>query len=243
MPEISIAYTDENGRALEVPADRAGGIAFEELPHPRPPIAHRGRRGFVTDGWVSGTGRTLALGSLRQQHVAMLLDRDPSVGAFAAGPVELRWSAGGREHALRPDFLARLTTGVRALVAVVPDRPATDWDARVRILRAAASQAGWQVRTLSPPRGVRLANLQLAFAARDPRGRDERQARLLLGAFARPRPLTDGARACPLPTLVALELAWHLIWRGRLHVDWDTPIVPDSSPAWAARPAPEGGRR
>lgn len=233
MLEISIAYLDARGRLREVPAAEASGVPIEELPHIAPPVAHRGRRGFVTDAWVSSTGRVVPCGSLRGQRVAMALDRDSAIAAFSAGPVELRWDEGGRRRALQPDFGARRHCGGRLLLVVEPQTPGAAWGRRRHVLQEAALQTGWELEVTAPAAGTELANLRLVFGARDPRGRDPGAAQALLSAFARPRRLEDGAAACGLPRLAAIELAHHLIWHRRLEIDWHAPLLP-TSPAWAS---------
>ncbi|GCE01845.1 TnsA-like heteromeric transposase endonuclease subunit [Embleya hyalina] len=233
MLEISVAYLDARGRLREVPAAEASGVPIEELPPVAPPVAHRGRRGFVTDAWVSTTGRVVSCGSLREQRVAMALDRDSTIAAFSACPVELRWDEGGRHRALRPDFGARRHGGERLLLLVELQTPGAVWERRRHILEEAALRTGWELEVTAPATGTELANLQLVFGARDPRGRDPGAAQALLSAFARPRRLEDGAAACGLPRLAAIELAHHLIWHRQLEIDWHAPLLP-TSPVWAS---------
>ncbi|RGD56405.1 hypothetical protein DR950_00125 [Kitasatospora xanthocidica] len=228
MLEISVAYLDARGRLREVPAAQAAGVPIEELPRIAPPVAHRGRRGFVTDAWVSRTGKVIACGSLRQQRVAAVLDRDSGIAAFSAGPVELRWDEDGRRRALQPDFAARRRSGERLLLVLEPQTPGAAWKHRRHVLQETALRTGWELEITAPPGGTELANLQLVFGARDPRGRDPGAVETLLSAFARPCRLEDGAAACGLPRLAAIELAHHLIWRRQLEIDWHTPLLPTS---------------
>ncbi|BFV54926.1 hypothetical protein KCMC57_up63580 [Kitasatospora sp. CMC57] len=233
MLEISVAYLDARGRLREVPAAEAGDLPVEELPHVAPPVAHRGRRGFVTDAWVSRTGKVIACGSLRQQQVAAGLDRDPGIAAFSVCPVELRWDEHGRRRALRPDFAVRRRSGERLLLAVEPQAPGNAWRRQEQVLKETVQRTGWELGITTPPTGVPLANQRLLFSARDPRRRDPHAVEMLLSAFACPRPIEDGAAGCGLPRLAAVELAHHLIWRQLLEIDWHEPLLPTSL-AWAS---------
>lgn len=237
--DITIAYSERFGHKRERTAREVGHLPFETYPHPDPPFAYRGRQSFVTDGWVSSTGASTSLASLRQHRVALELDRDRDIAAFSAGPIELRWAClDGSPGALRPPFIARTTGGRRLVVVIVPDAVHARWYATIQVVAEAARQAGWGVRTVEVPQGARLANLLRAARARDPRRRDPAQARAVLDAFPGPRILAEGIAGCGLPRLVALEVAWHLIWTGRLGIDWDSVFVPTRSLAWAVGDGP-----
>ena len=232
--DITIAYSERFGHKRERPAREVGHLPFETFPHPDPPFAYRGRQSVVTDGWVSSTGASTSLASLRQHRVALELDRDRDIDAFSAGPIELRWTCeDGRRQTLRPPFIARARDGQRLVVLIAPDAVDARWHATVQVVAEAARQAGWGLRTAEVPKGAPLANLLRAAQARDPRRRDPEQARAVLDAFPAPRILTEAVAGCGLPRLVALDVAWHLIWTGRLGIDWDCVFVPTRSLAWA----------
>ncbi|MBY8864489.1 hypothetical protein [Streptomyces sennicomposti] len=228
--EIAVRYLDRFGRQREHPVAQAGEVPFEELAPLEQPVPYPGRQSFVTNAWASATDQLLACGSLRQQHCAILLDRDPAVGLRSAAPMELRWSRQGRRHRLRPAFVA-LRGGRREVICVKPEQPTGRWQAEQEVLAVAAAAAGWQVRVMEPPTGVELDNLQLLYAARSPRWLQEEQARLLARQFASPRTIRCAVRAAALPPHVGVDLAYHLIWARHLHTDMSVPLTP-SSAAW-----------
>ncbi|MFF7993425.1 hypothetical protein ACFZDG_26990 [Kitasatospora xanthocidica] len=78
-----------------------------------------------------------------------------------------------------------------------------------------------------------MANLEWASGYRHPLPVSHEEERALLAAFGRPRLVLEGVMASGLPHLSGLDLAWRLVWRQHLLVDWDVPLLP-TSPAWAA---------
>ncbi len=228
--DIAVRFLDRFGRRRELAVAEATDVPFEELVPLDRPIPYPGRKSFVSNAWASATDQSLACGSLRQQHCAMLLDRDPAVGLRSAGPMELRWSLQGRRHSLRPAFVVA-RAGRREVVCVQPEELTDQWRNQQEALAVAAAAAGWQVRVLVPPEGVELDNLKLLYAARSPRWLTAGQDQVLAKQFNSPRTIRSGVRAAALPSLLGLDLAYHLIWARRLHTDMGLPLTP-SSTAW-----------
>ncbi|MET8941827.1 hypothetical protein ABZX28_33100 [Streptomyces rubiginosohelvolus] len=230
--DITVCYLDRFGRRRELVVTEAAEVPFEELAPLDRPIPYPGRKSFVTNAWASATGQALACGSLRQQHCAMLLDRDPAVGLRSAGPMELCWSFQGRRHSLRPAFVASWA-GRREVICVQPEELTDQWRHGQEVLAVAAAAACWQIRVQVPPEGVELDNLKLLYAARSPRWLTAGQDQVLSGQFTSPRTIRSGVRAAALPPLLGLDLAYHLIWTRRLRTDMSIPLTP-SSTAWAS---------
>jgi hypothetical protein len=217
------------------PADLRG-VPLEERRPPSEPVAHQSRRGFLTHWWSATTGTKVVCGSLRREAVARELDFDPQVCWFGGEVVELQWTAqDGRRRRWRPDFMVRTTSGVRQVVAITPEVIDASWEEKLSVLRQAAHGAGWLVRTRPCPTGVRRDNLETAASYRHPEPIEDEQAcvQALLAAFTAPRPICQGAAASGLPGLLALDLAYRLVWRRRLDIDWQQPLLP-TAPAWAA---------
>ncbi|MEN8651688.1 hypothetical protein ABCR94_13935 [Streptomyces sp. 21So2-11] len=230
--DIVACYRDRFGRRRELPVAEAGEVPLEELAPLDPPVPYPGRQSFVTNAWASATDQALACGSLRQQHCAMVLDRDPAVGRRSAGALELRWAGQGRRRSLRPAFAA-WRAGRREVICVQPEELTDVWRAGQDVLALAAGAAGWRVRVVVPPQGIELENLKLLYAARDPRWLAAGQIELLAGQFSAARTIRCGVRAAALPPLLGVDLAYHLIWARRLHTAAGIPLTP-ASIAWAA---------
>ncbi|MFJ5829546.1 hypothetical protein [Streptomyces sp. NPDC093089] len=228
--DIAVRFLDRFGRRRELAVIEAADVPFEELAPLDRPIPYPGRKSFVSNAWASATDQSMACGSLRQQHCAMLLDRDPAVGLRSAGPMELRWSLQGRRHSLRPGFVVS-RAGQREVVCVQPEELTDQWRHGQEVLSVAAA-ADWQIRVLVPPGGVELDNLKLLYAARSPQWLTAGQDQVLAKQFHPPRTIRSGVRAAGLPSLLGLDLAYHLIWAGRLHTDMCIPLTP-SSTTWA----------
>ncbi|MGW8987803.1 TnsA-like heteromeric transposase endonuclease subunit [Streptomyces parvus] len=227
---ITVYYLDRFGRRRELPVKQAAQVPFEQLAPLQMPVPYPGRQSFVTKAWASATGQSLACGSLRQQRCAMLLDRDPEVAARSAGPMELHWTRGGGVQSLRPDFVA-LRAGRREVICVQPKESTDGWRAGQELLAQAAVVADWRVRVMRPPDGVELDNLMLLYAARSPQHLALGDAEALARHFTSARTIRSGVRAAGLPTFTGVDLAYHLIWKRRLHTDMTRPLTP-SSTAW-----------
>lgn len=149
---ITVCYLDRFGRRRELPVEQAAQVPFEQLAPLQMPVPYPGRQSFVTKAWASATSQSLACGSLRQQRCGMLLDRDPTVAARSAGPMELHWTQGGCTQSLRPDFVA-LRAARREVICAAPEEITDRWHAGQQLLAQAAAVAGWRVRVLKPPDG------------------------------------------------------------------------------------------
>jgi hypothetical protein len=227
---ITVCYLDRFGRRRELPVEQAAQVPFEQLAPLQMPVPYPGRQSFVTKAWASATGQSLACGSLRQQRCGMLLDRDPTVAARSAGPMELHWTQGGCMQSLRPDFVA-LRAARREVICVAPEEITDCWLAGQQLLAQAAAVAGWRVRVLKPPDGVELDNLMLLYAVRSPQRLALDDAEALARRFTSPRTIRSGVRAAGLSMFAGVDLAYHLIWKRRLHTDMTRLLMP-SSTAW-----------
>ncbi|WP_406134544.1 hypothetical protein [Streptomyces sp. NBC_01089] len=227
---ITVCYLDRFGRRRELPVEQAAQVPFEQLAPLQMPVPYPGRQSFVTKAWASATGQSLACGSLRQQRCGMLLDRDPAVAARSAGPMELRWARDGTIQSVRPHFVA-LRAGRREVICVQPEELTDDWRAGQELLARTAAVADWRVRVMRPPDGVELDNLMLLYAARSPQRLSPGDAEALARHFGSARTIRSGVRAACLPAFAGIDLAYHLIWKRRLHTDMTRPLTP-SSTAW-----------
>src|SRR6266545_2439776 len=149
--------------SFEVPfIDEAGGQCRELLPS-------------CWDVWV-------------ERDVAMLLDFDLEVVAFAAQPFWLIWpdQHGERKHA--PDFFVRRADSTGVVIDVRPDELVDPEAAEVFAMTASAcQQVGWEFRRTGGPPAVVAANLRWLAGYRHPRcRRPEIAAALAAGRRARP---------------------------------------------------------
>ncbi|MET8861011.1 TnsA-like heteromeric transposase endonuclease subunit [Streptomyces sp. NPDC004579] len=208
-------------------------MTLEEFGPVSEPVPYRGRKGIITYWPVATREQTVVCGSLRQWRLAVELDFELAWAAFSASPVELRWRAGGREHRWRPDFVARTTEGVRGVLVLKPPGQESVSAARLQVLEAVAQAAGWQVRQVREPSGVRSRNLGWLAGYRFPAGDEEGQERALLKAFRAPTGLRAGVAASGLDALTGLDLAYRMLWQRRLLFDIAQPLLPDAA-AWTA---------
>ncbi|WP_239771556.1 TnsA-like heteromeric transposase endonuclease subunit [Streptomyces sp. CL12-4] len=209
------------------------GVALEEFGPVSEPVPYRGRRGIITYWPVATREQTVVCGSLRQWRLAVELDFDPAWVAFSAGPVELRWQAGGRPCRWRPDFLARTADGVREVLALKPAGQESLPAAKLQVLEEVALAAGWRVRQVHEPSGLRGRNLGLLAGYRFPVDNSQEQERALEEAFTEPAGLRAGVAASGLDELTGLDLAYRMLWQRKLLFDIAQPLLPDAV-AWTA---------
>ncbi|MFH9826628.1 hypothetical protein [Streptomyces bobili] len=179
-------------------------VTLEEFGPVSEPVPYRGRKGIITYWPVATREQTVVCGSLRQWRLAVELDFEPAWAAFSAGPVELRWRAGGRLRRWRPDFLARTAEGVREVLVLKPSGHESLPASRLQVLEEVALAAGWRVRQVREPTGLRGRNLGWPWATGSLRA--TRRARGLLEAFRQPAGLRAGV-AARLDELTGLDLA------------------------------------
>lgn len=231
--DVVVLYREQSGPVRRCGAADLRGLAMEEFAPVSEPVPYRGRRGIITYWPVATREQTVVCGNLRQWRLAVELDFEPAWAAFSASPVELRWRAGGRARRWRPDFVARTAEGVRQVLVLIPpgqeSLPATKCD----VLETVAQAAGWRVRQVREPSGVRGRNLGWLAGYRFPAGDEGGQAQALLEAFSRPTGLRAGVADSGLPALTGLDLAYRMLWQRRLLFDPCRPLLPDSV-VWAA---------
>ncbi|MFD7599751.1 TnsA-like heteromeric transposase endonuclease subunit [Streptomyces mirabilis] len=231
--DVVAVYREPYGPVRSCGAAGLRGVVLEEFGPVSEPVPYRGRRGIITYWPVATREQTVVCGSLRQWRLAVELDFEPAWAAFSAGPVELRWRAGGRLRRWRPDFVARTADGVREVLVLKPPRQESLPAVRLEVLEEVAQAAGWRVRQVREPSGLRVRNLGWLAGYRFPAGDEEDQGRALLEAFRQPAGLRAGVAASGLDELTGLDLAYRMLWQRRLLCNLAQPLLPDAV-AWAA---------
>lgn len=201
------------------------------------PERYPGRRAIATWWRMSDQARHTGCATLGAMDAAISLEFDPQVTAFTSWPVRLGQARD--EAGYVPDFFARLDDGRGLLVACRAGDPSTGtWPAELELLRAAAEQAGWQLRVHHQAAdAVAAGNRQRLSRWRHARFEDTATACVLRQVFTRPRPLRDGVTASGLPELPTMARALHLVWSRELLIDWGSPFVPSRSLVWAPEEA------
>ncbi|MGW2514101.1 TnsA-like heteromeric transposase endonuclease subunit [Streptomyces scopuliridis] len=199
-------------------ADAAMTVAFEELPPVSAFPVLPGRRWGPGLWWSATTGRHVAAGSNAMRTQMMALDRDPHVTGLAGRPVRVRsWV---------PQLFVHYRDGT-GLLADCPSHPDAGGDRAVKAaeaVSAACEEIGWAYRRLSPLDDVLAANLKWLAGYRHPRNADRPGLMpAVVAAFARPRPLIEGAEAAGDPIKV-LPAVFHALWHEQLTTDLDTPL-------------------
>ncbi|MGW6900319.1 TnsA-like heteromeric transposase endonuclease subunit [Streptomyces sp. NPDC054919] len=206
-------------------ADAATTVAFEELPPVSAFPVIPGRRWGPGLWWSATTGRHVAAGSNAMRTQLMVLDRDPEVTGLAGRPVRLLWrEERGRVRSWVPQLFARYRDGT-GLLADCPSHPEAGGERAVKAAEAANLiwLAGYR-----HPRNAGRPGLMPA----------------VVEAFARPRPLIEGAEAAGDP-LEILPAVFHALWHGRVTADLEAPLherVLVGPPGWSGPGKAEGAR-
>ncbi|MFF4795399.1 TnsA-like heteromeric transposase endonuclease subunit [Streptomyces sp. NPDC001276] len=205
--------------------DVARGVALEDRGPVRPFPVRPGRRFAPGWWWSATTGRLVHYGSGVMRTQVMLLDRDPSVMAMACRPVELSWrESDGTVLSHTPHLMARFGDGGGLLLDCAGRGEISPRLAhRAAVMAAAARAVGWQYRVASPPEPVVAANLSWLSGYRHPRYRDTELMEGAVRAFARPRPLIEGARDLG-DTMRVLPALFHALWTGALSAPLNEPL-------------------
>jgi hypothetical protein len=177
--------------------------------------------------WSATTRRHVSCGSAAMRAQLMVLDREPRVVGLAGRPVRLLWrNDRGQVRSWVPQLFARYADGT-ALLADCPGHPDAGGEraaAAAQAVAAACADTGWIYRRLAPLDEVLAANLKWLAGYRHPR--NQGRAGLMpavLDAFARPRPLIEGAQAAGDPIEV-LPVVFHALWHHILTTPLTTPL-------------------
>jgi len=153
------------------------------------------------------------------------------VVAFASQPFWLQWIGGERQRRHAPDFFARRADGTGVVIDVRADERIEPADAEAfAATERACAEAGWTFRRVGTPDPVLVANVGWLSRYRHPRcGARQEVAGRLLGVFAQPRPLFEGAAEVG-ETLEVLPVCYHLLWRQVLVTDLTVGPLRTSTP-------------
>jgi hypothetical protein len=187
--------------------------------------------------WSVTSGRHVGFESWVERDVAMMLDFDPTVVAFASQPFWLYWRGekGERRHA--PDFFARLADGGGAVLDVRPDELVDDQAAEAFAVTArACAQVGWEFRRTGGPPAVLAANVRWLAGYRHRRCWRDRIAEDLLRVFDQITPLLAGAYVVGDPITV-LPVLYHLLWRHDLYTELADTVLGSGSLVRSSRVA------
>ncbi|WP_433521290.1 TnsA-like heteromeric transposase endonuclease subunit [Nocardia pseudovaccinii] len=216
---FEVVFADADGGTARGPLSEASGVAFEAVAPVRSIPSFRGQRNNPGLYYSATTGAHVGFESWLERDEAMALDFDPDVVGFAAQPFWLSWPDGVRTRSHAPDFFARRCDGVGVVIDCRPSDRIKPKDAAVfAVTERACSELGWSYRLVTGHDPVWLANVRWLGGYRHLRYRVEPAASALSRAFARPRPLIEGACSVGDPIAV-LPVLYHLLWSRELVAD------------------------
>ncbi|WFE54172.1 TnsA-like heteromeric transposase endonuclease subunit [Micromonospora sp. WMMD1155] len=216
---LEVIYLDGRGVEQRVPWGWLPEVV-DELERPvRSFPSYRGQRNFPGWYWSATMGRRVGFESWVERDHLVALDFDPSVTGIVSQPFWLLWPCEGKPRRHAPDFLVRMDGGA---VLVLDSRPLELVEDADRQAFAVTDQAcgllGWRYAVWDRLEPVLVSNQRWLAGYRHPRCFDAQVAGRLLAAFAKPRPLMDGAEAAGDP-LGTLPVLYHLLWRRELVAD------------------------
>lgn len=199
------------------------------LPVRKPPT-YRGQRNYPGLFWSSTTRSFLIYESLLELDYLWLADFHPPVDWIATQPFELSGHFGGRDHRHVPDVMLRSNLGRVRIIDVKPksrlEDPETvaafDWTGEV------CAQHGWDYEVWSGASETMLRNIKMLACGRLATHLDRQLAMRAIDACNGSVPFADIVRAvCTSETdeLVVRPVILHLLWRGILAADMETPIT------------------
>jgi len=161
--------------------------------------------------------------STRQLAGLVGLDYGGRAAQVGFRPVRLLFRRGSAAPFADPDFLAVHTGGDQVLYDIPPVDPGDAARDRLAETARVCAQIGWRHEILSPPVGLRAANLEFLRAARLPRFHPAGEMFVDLRAvFAGGRPIGDGAAAVRRRHQApVMPFVRHLLWHCRLATDLD----------------------
>lgn len=231
--EVRVRHRDDLGRERLVPAAALRGAPVERWPVLNEQRPYKGRKSKVSQWWSSTTKKDILCRSKEHAYAAMFLDRDPDIAYLGSASLQVECAQDDGMVVVEPAFLARTVGGQQLFYLYCPagrDPEEREW----ALARAAADEAGWQVRAAQAPAGQLRRNIYIVSQFRHDEYCDEAAKDVLLEVFASPRPAGEGADAAGLPPGQGRARCWHLLWTGALATDWERPLTPDSM-VWAAR--------
>ncbi|MCZ0728366.1 TnsA-like heteromeric transposase endonuclease subunit [Mycolicibacterium iranicum] len=197
-----------------------------------------GKRNYEGVWWSSSNRGHVEFESLLEREFLLTADADIDVVAIAAQPLALLWPHGtpGERHHV-PDFFVRLASGDGRLVDVrAPDRVAKNAE-QFAMTRAVCSEIGWQYEVFTGLPPTRAQNLRwLAGYRHDRHAPTSDTTGAIQKCFATTMALRTGiiqsSAFTGLPPDVTTAHVLHLLWRGRLLADLNTPLSM-ASEVWA----------
>jgi hypothetical protein len=230
---FALEFVDQTGRRRREALPACLNVAFEDVSPVRGFRWSKGMASFAGWWWSATMDRHVGFESWLERDHEMFLDFDLDVVAFAAQPFWLHWPGEdrGRRHA--PDFFARRGDGTGVVIDVRPEGriEAADAEAFAATARACL-EVGWTFRRVGVPDPVLVANVRWLSRYRHPRcGAQRAVAERLVAAFARPRPLFEGA--CEVgDRLAVLPVLYHLLWCQMLVADLAGGVLHAATLVW-----------
>lgn len=231
--DVQIQYLSFDRGTVRVRLDDVDADAvLHGLPVRKPPT-YKGQRNYPGLFWSATTGSFLIYESLLELDYLWLADFDTQVDWMATQPFELSGHFGGRDHRHVPDVMLRSNLGRIRIIDVKPQSRLEDpetvavfgWTGDV------CARRGWDYEVWSRASATVLRNIKLLACGRLSMQLDRRTAQRVIEAC--PDRLAFGevfkvACTSQVGELDVRPVILHLLWRGILTVDMESPITDGS---------------
>jgi hypothetical protein len=213
---FTVEFVDEVGVTRRGPLAALWSTRFECANPARSFPSYRGQKNFSGLYYAATMDTHVGFESWAERDVAMTLDFDPDVVAFASQPFWLIWTQDGDERRHAPDYFARLADGTCVVIDVRADDRIEPRDAEAfAATDRACLEVGWMFRRMGGPDSTLAANVRWLAGYRHSRCYRSDVAEALLEVFTGGRPLISGALNTGDPVVV-LPVLYHLMWKHEL---------------------------
>jgi len=121
VPAFEAEFADSAGTRRRGSWSEVWATPFDHVLPVRSFSSFRGQVNFTGLDYAVTMDAHVWFESWLERDVAMTLDFDPEVVAFASQPFWLSWAENGEKHRHPPDFFARLADGTGLVIDVRPD--------------------------------------------------------------------------------------------------------------------------
>jgi hypothetical protein len=213
---FGVEFTDDIGATRRGPLATLWSSRFEHVNSVRSFPSYRGQKNFSGLYYAATMDAHVGFESWVERDVAMMLDFDPDVVAFASQPFWLTWMQNDDERRHAPDYFARLADGTGVVIDVRPDDRIEQSDAEAfAATDRACREVGWVFQRTGGPGVMLAANVRWLAGYRHSRCYRSHIAKALLAVFTEAKPLMSGASETGDP-LAVLPVLYHLLWKHAL---------------------------
>jgi hypothetical protein len=233
-----VAWTGPRGQVFKVRADAARNY-FAKTPTglTRQGAKYRGKKNSEGYYFFAQTNQMVWFESLNEQVALMVMDLELSVDRVQAQPFALLFREGGYAY---PDFFIMLSDGRQLVIDVKDERDAELFEAKRKLTQRACASAGWEYRVFYSVSAQLQYNVTwISYFRRTAYAADPDLIQVLGELLVEPTSLWRVLQDLRRTDRNGLGPVFHLIWEGRLLIDFNQQLSYHSKvakgPLWNAK--------